>query len=134
MPYQIFAAVVFAMGVGAGCAHDPSSTTPEAIQQEIRLGMPEARFLQAFPQAKPISQEGRSHSYLAALPNGCNFCASVGGFLDLKATHAATFEFEDGRLKRALDPEDAHLPLKPVPGAIGTVGKPQSRGRPVTWW
>jgi hypothetical protein len=123
---------ILALAALAGCATNPAPATPEAVQREIRLGMPEARFLQAFPGAQRASSDIRTASYGVALPRGCDFCASVGGYLHLRAAHEATFQFEDGRLARAVTPDGEALPLKPRLGAYA--GQLQTRGRPYTWW
>ena len=116
----------------AGCATGPTPPTPEGVQREIRLGMPEARFLHAFPDAQRTASDSRTASYRVALTRGCDFCASVGGYLHLRAAREATFQFEDGRLARAVTPEGEVLPLKPRLGAYA--GQLQTRGRPYTWW
>jgi hypothetical protein len=123
---------ILALLAPAGCATGPAPATPEAAQREIRLGMPEARFLQAFPDAARASSDTRAASYRVALPRGCDFCASVGGYLHLRATPEATFQFEEGRLARAVTPDGQVLPLKPRLGAYA--GQLQTRGRPYTWW
>jgi hypothetical protein len=94
--------------------------------------MPEARFLQAFPDAQRVSASNSGTSYRVALPRGCEFCATVGGYLDLRAVREATFQFEGGTLSRALAPDGQTLPLKPRLGAYA--GQLQTRGRPYTWW
>lgn len=116
----------------AGCAAGPTASTPEAAQRETRLGMPEARFLQAFPDAQRAASNARAASYRVALPRGCDFCATVGGYLHLRAAGEATFQFEEGRLARAVTPDGQALPLKPRQGAYA--GQLQTRGRPYTWW
>lgn len=115
-----------------GCTSAPGTQTAAAVQHEIRLGMPEARFLEAFPEAKATSSRNDATRYRVALPRGCDFCAPVGGYLDLRAAPEATFEFEHGRLARAVAPDGQTLPLKPRLGAYA--GQLQTRGRPYTWW
>jgi hypothetical protein len=116
----------------AGCATGHAPATPETAQRGIRLGMPETRFLQAFPDAQRTSSDSRAASFRVALPRGCDFCASVGGYLHLRAAREATFQFEEGRLARAVTPDGEVLPLKPRLGAYA--GQLQTRGRPYTWW
>jgi hypothetical protein len=123
---------IFVLLALAGCATSPAPSTPESARREIRLGMPEARFLQAFPDAQRASSGARTASYRVALPQGCDFCASAGGYLHLRATREATFQFEEGRLARAVTPDGQALPLKPRLGAYA--GQLQTRGRPYTWW
>jgi hypothetical protein len=94
--------------------------------------MREARFLQAFPEAKAASPGSGARAYRVGLPRGCEFCAPVGGYLHLRAAQEATFEFERGRLIRAVTPDGQPLPLKPRLGAYA--GQLQTRGRPYTWW
>jgi hypothetical protein len=121
-----------AMLTAGGCAATPGGDTPEKVQREIRLGMQEARFLQAFPDAKAAASGDGATSYRVALPRGCAFCAPVGGYLHLRNAPEATFEFERGRLIRAVAPDGQRLPLKPRLGAYA--GQLQTRGRPYTWW
>jgi hypothetical protein len=121
----LFAAIVL-----TGCAGTPAG--PEAAQQATRLGMPVGQFLQAFPDAKPVSTSAQAASYQVALPRGCDFCATVGGYLHLRDAREATFQFENARLARAVTPDGQVLPLKPRMGAYA--GQLQTRGRPYTWW